>query len=89
MNLQQYKVAQQAFKQAILHCGASLGPEFDRLEESLVGITSIPVRPRIKDFESVAELGEGNFSKIIKVLHMPTNSVFAMKVRTNYYEMFH
>jgi len=60
----------------------ALGPDFDRLEETLVGFTSIPVRPRIKDFESISELGEGNFSKIIKVVHKSTNSIFAMKVRS-------
>lgn len=50
------------------------------LEKEISDITGIPVRPKPHDFDTIDELGDGNFSKIYKAIHKPTNKIYAIKV---------
>jgi hypothetical protein len=50
------------------------------LEKEIFDITGIPVRPKPHDFDTLEELGDGNFSKIYKTLHKPTGKIYAIKV---------
>lgn len=37
-------------------------------------------KPEIKDFRVDAQIGEGNFSRIVKATYVPTSEVFALKI---------
>jgi serine/threonine protein kinase len=50
------------------------------LEKEIFELTGIPVRPKPHDFDTLEELGDGNFSKIYKAVHKPTDKVYAIKV---------
>lgn len=54
--------------------------ELKALETQLFSQTGIPLRPKPTDFEVDEELGDGNFSKIVKVHYKPNGKIFAMKV---------
>mmetsp|Transcript_2778 Transcript_2778/g.4182 ORF Transcript_2778/g.4182 Transcript_2778/m.4182 type:complete len:928 (+) Transcript_2778:61-2844(+) len=49
------------------------------LEQDILDATGIPVRPKPHDFDTIEELGDGNFSKIYKAEHKPTGKVYAVK----------
>ena len=74
-----FKEARLALLSAIRECGES--KDLRALEGDLLQRTGVAVRPRPTDFEILAELGEGNFSKIFKASYKPTGIIYAVKVR--------
>jgi hypothetical protein len=50
------------------------------LEKELFDLTGVPVRPKPHDFDTLDELGDGNFTKIYKAIHKPTQTIYAIKV---------
>ena len=72
------KEARLALLAGLKECGES--KEMKSLEEELLTRTGIPLRPKSTDFEIIGELGDGNFSKVYKATHKPTNRTFAIKV---------
>ena len=76
--LSRYKEARLAILSALKECGEC--KEQKALEEELLTRTGIPLRPKSTDFEIIGELGDGNFSKVYKAKHKPTDRVFAIKV---------
>jgi hypothetical protein len=50
------------------------------LETELVELTGLPVRPKPTDFEVLQDLGEGNFTKVVKAQYKPTKNIYAIKV---------
>jgi tetratricopeptide (TPR) repeat protein len=80
--LERFKDARLGLLNAFKDCGES--KEMKQLEDELLSLTGIPLRPKPTDFEIVGELGDGNFSKVYKALHKSTNRVFAIKVCTQF-----
>lgn len=60
-------------------CGDS--KHLKSLESLIIEKTGIPIRPKPQDFDNFEELGDGNFSKIVKCEYKPTKQVYAIKVR--------
>ena len=50
------------------------------LEEEIFTRTGIVLRPKPTDFEIIEELGDGNFSKVVKACHRKTGKIYAIKV---------
>lgn len=63
---------------ALNKCGDN--KDLKGLEDALLSLTGIPVRPRPQDFEMLDELGTGNFTSIYKAAYNPTGEVYAIKV---------
>jgi hypothetical protein len=59
-------------------CGDS--KHLKSLEGIVIELTGIPVRPKPHDFDVQEELGDGNFSKIVKAAYKPTKVIYAIKV---------
>lgn len=81
MELQQYNEARRAFQIAFRVCNNAIGKDLENLEKQLITTTGIPLRPFISSFDIVADLGDGNFSKIYQAVYKETGKVFAVKVR--------
>ncbi len=80
-----FQIALKKFKDARLSlmvgfnaCGDS--KFLKSLEKDLFDVTGVPVRPKPTDFEILQELGEGNFTKVVKALYKPTKVIYAVKV---------
>jgi tetratricopeptide (TPR) repeat protein len=78
IELQRYKEARVAVTIALRDCEEN--NDLKSLEKQIVEITGIPIRPKSTDFEVIKELGDGNFSKVYKVIHKITKMEFAVKV---------
>lgn len=76
--LQQWREVRLSFLYAIKECGEA--KEFKPIEDEIYDLTGIAVRPKSTDFEIVAELGSGNYSKIYKTYSKKNKKVFAVKV---------
>jgi len=53
------------------------------LESDLFLNSGVPLRPSPKDFEILEELGDGNFSKVVKARYKQTGAIYAIKVGIN------
>ena len=71
LELKQFREARMNLLNAIRLCGEN--KEFRLLEDEVLVRTRTPLRPRPVDFEVLEELGEGNFTKVYKVLLPSSN----------------
>jgi len=78
---QQVREARQYLLVAFKDCGAASesNAQFKQLEEELGRLGGAPLRPRPSDFETLEELGDGNFSKIYKAKLKASGAVYAIK----------
>lgn len=72
------KDARFALSMAFKECGEQV-KEFKDLEQDILTLTGVPLRPKSTDFEVIGELGDGNFSKVYKTYLKSTRQVFAIK----------
>ena len=63
---------------AVKECGEQ--KEFRALEKEIGRLCEVPVRPVSSDFEVLEQLGEGNFSSIVKCKLKSTGKVYAVKM---------
>lgn len=78
IQLSKWREVRLAVLYAIKECGEN--KDIKVIEEEIAEKTGIAVRPKSSDFEIVAELGNGNYSKIYKTYHKKTKKVYAIKV---------
>ena len=50
------------------------------LEKQIGDLCGVPVRPQTSDFEVLEQLGEGNFSTIVKCKLKATGKIYAVKM---------
>lgn len=77
--LEKYRDARTALSLAFKECGEQV-KELKELENEILTLTGVPLRPKSTDFEVIGELGDGNFSKVYKTYLKSTRQVFAIKV---------
>ena len=78
IQLEKFKEARIYLTVGFNECGDS--KHLKSLEGMVIEKTGIPIRPKPTDFDVLEELGDGNFSKIVKAKYKPTQQVYAIKV---------